>query len=139
MALPSYWQQAWDEAEPRLREWAELWRNATVDTRVLRVGQLDAELLDEDLVQTLNEPLTKALNLLNVSFLATRSSECFSEDTCIAVILEIQVGARTHPAHSLDFVQVLSVGPRSNVRREASRSPLLCTQQKGVEASSYVL
>lgn len=66
MTLPSYWQQAWDEAEPRLQEWAGLWRNTTVDNRVLRVGQLDAELLDEDLVQTLNEPLSKALNLLNV-------------------------------------------------------------------------
>ncbi|KLO11238.1 hypothetical protein SCHPADRAFT_999056 [Schizopora paradoxa] len=67
MTLPSFWQQAWDEAEPRLREWGELWRNATVDPRVLRVGQLDAELLDEDLVQVLNEPLSKALSMLNSS------------------------------------------------------------------------
>ena len=65
MTLPSYWQQAWDAAEPRLRTWREQTRPWTMP-RVLRVGQLDAELLDEDLVQLLNEPLAKALNLINV-------------------------------------------------------------------------
>ena len=34
--------------------------------RVTRVGKLDAELLDQELVQVLQEPLNKALNLINV-------------------------------------------------------------------------
>lgn len=34
--------------------------------RITRVGKLDAELLDQELVQVLQEPLHKALNLINV-------------------------------------------------------------------------
>lgn len=62
----SHWQQAWDEAEPRIREWTNSWNIPTIGGRVLRVGQLDAELLDEELAQTLQEPLMKALGTLNV-------------------------------------------------------------------------
>lgn len=32
----------------------------------MRVGKLDAELLDQELVQVLQEPLMKALNLISV-------------------------------------------------------------------------
>ena len=35
--------------------------------RITRVGKLDAELLDQELVQMLQEPLHKALSLINVS------------------------------------------------------------------------
>ena len=35
-------------------------------SRITRVGQLDAELLDQELVHLLYEPLQKALNLVNV-------------------------------------------------------------------------
>ncbi|PSS37361.1 hypothetical protein PHLCEN_2v838 [Hermanssonia centrifuga] len=34
----------------------------------MRVGKLDAELLDQELGQVLQEPLTKAFNLVNPSF-----------------------------------------------------------------------
>ena len=64
----SQWQKAWDEAEPRLRQWTNDWNLKTVTGRVLRVGQLDAELLDEELTQTLQEPLMKALATLNVRY-----------------------------------------------------------------------
>lgn len=35
--------------------------------RILRVGKIDAELLDEELLQILLSPMTKALGLFNVS------------------------------------------------------------------------
>jgi len=35
-------------------------------SRILRVGQLDAELLDLELVNLLRDPLSKALGLVNV-------------------------------------------------------------------------
>lgn len=34
--------------------------------RITRVGKLDAELLDQELVQVLQDPLAKALSLANV-------------------------------------------------------------------------
>ena len=40
--------------------------SSTSNLRIMRVGQLDAELLDQELVQLLCEPLKKALNLVNV-------------------------------------------------------------------------
>ena len=65
MSVPSYWQRAWDEAEPRLLQWkSAAWSPQTL--RTLRVGQLDAELLDEELVQLLYQPLMKALSAFNV-------------------------------------------------------------------------
>ena len=66
MAYPSQWHQAWTEAQPKIASLA-----GSVQTMAqgctLRVGQLDAELLDEELVQTLQEPLMKAFSLVDVS------------------------------------------------------------------------
>ena len=64
--MSSRWQQAWNEAEQRLRVWQQSWTPPHVRERPLRVGQLDAELLDEELVQLLQEPILKALSNLNV-------------------------------------------------------------------------
>ncbi|KAH8118387.1 Pex12 amino terminal region-domain-containing protein [Phellopilus nigrolimitatus] len=64
----SLWQRAWEEAEPRLRAWEDSQSSPTPHPRVLRVGQLDAELLDEELVQTLQEPLAKAFSVINTAF-----------------------------------------------------------------------
>ena len=63
--LAARWQQAWNEAEPRIQDWACTWSSSGVEPRVLRVNQLDAELLDEELLQVLQEPLAKALGLIN--------------------------------------------------------------------------
>ena len=61
------WQRIWNEARPTLEE---IRYNAAPNEppapRTTRVGKLDAELLDQELVQVLQEPLTKALNLISV-------------------------------------------------------------------------
>ncbi|KIJ70092.1 hypothetical protein HYDPIDRAFT_51693, partial [Hydnomerulius pinastri MD-312] len=62
------WQQAWDAAQPALSSI----RNSLGTTpspipRTVRVGQLDSELLDQELVHLLYEPLQKALSVANVS------------------------------------------------------------------------
>ncbi|CCM04786.1 uncharacterized protein FIBRA_06979 [Fibroporia radiculosa] len=65
------WQQAWDNAQPRLSLIKETLISSTIPTpRVTRVGQLDAELLDQELVQLLKEPLVKAISLLNSAWKA---------------------------------------------------------------------
>ena len=64
--MSTRWQQAWEDAKPRLNAWSDLSSSSDIRPRVLRVGQLDAELLDEELVQTLQEPLSKAFASVNV-------------------------------------------------------------------------
>src|SRR6266702_7975558 len=61
------WQQLWDRAQPILGN-AEQSLASTVSPtpRILRVGQLDSELLDVELVNILRDPLSKALGLVNV-------------------------------------------------------------------------
>ena len=66
MAGSSHWQQAWDEARPVLRKWRDTVRNE-IRGYVPRVGQLDAELLDEEITLTLQEPIKKAFTLVDVS------------------------------------------------------------------------
>lgn len=60
------WQQLWDRAQPMLGN-AEQSLAGTVSPtpRILRVGQLDAELLDVELVNLLRDPLSKAVGLVN--------------------------------------------------------------------------
>ena len=68
MTQPTSWQQLWDEAQPTLTN-AERSLASTpspVASRILRVGQLDTELLDAELVNLLRDPLSKALGLINV-------------------------------------------------------------------------
>jgi hypothetical protein len=64
------WQRLWDEAQPRLGAIQQSLTEQTLpSSRITRVGKLDAELLDQELVTVLEEPMVKALNLVNVSFL----------------------------------------------------------------------
>jgi len=58
---------AWKAAQARLVAIAESIKSSpSPSTRILRVGQLDSELLDYQLVQLLREPISKALSLVNV-------------------------------------------------------------------------
>ena len=68
MALPAFWQQAWDLAEPRLTTIRTALEGTArgPEARNLRVGQLDSELLDQELLQLLREPIYKSLDILNV-------------------------------------------------------------------------
>lgn len=70
--MSNRWQQAWEQAEQRLRVWQQSWVPPHVRESPMRVGQLDAELLDEELVQLLQEPILKALGTLSVSRCRTR-------------------------------------------------------------------
>lgn len=61
------WQQAWDDAQPALEDIrTRLASNTFVAPRKVRVGQLDAELLDLELVTLLKEPIKKSISLLKV-------------------------------------------------------------------------
>ncbi|KAI0053013.1 hypothetical protein FA95DRAFT_1601369 [Auriscalpium vulgare] len=72
MSPMSSLQQAWDLAQPRLNSVKDsLFSIASPTTRIIRVGQLDAELLDQELVNILRDPLSKALGLIH-STLKTR-------------------------------------------------------------------
>ncbi|EKM59328.1 uncharacterized protein PHACADRAFT_136918 [Phanerochaete carnosa HHB-10118-sp] len=63
------WQRIWDDSQARLSSIHEsLTHEATPTPRITRVGKLDAELLDQELVQVLQDPLAKALALVNSSF-----------------------------------------------------------------------
>ncbi|KAG6911226.1 hypothetical protein DXG01_003093 [Tephrocybe rancida] len=71
MSNSSPWDDAWNAAQPRLAAIRDALNTTTSpDPRVIRVGQLDSELLDQELVQVLQEPLNKALSLINASFKA---------------------------------------------------------------------
>lgn len=81
---PPTWQQAWEAAQPRI----ETIRNSLprfpyVSLQNLRVGQLDAELLDQELLQILSEPISKALGLIQVHLLLFRYpiSDCNTQSS----------------------------------------------------------
>ncbi|KAJ8698309.1 peroxisome assembly protein (Peroxin-2) [Pleurotus ostreatus] len=62
------WEDAWDRAQPRLAEiWGSLRHLSSPCPRPMRVGQLDSELLDQELVHVLQEPLQSALATMNPS------------------------------------------------------------------------
>ena len=69
MSMHPALEEAWNRAQPKLESFKDVLRGLKpVTPRVMRVGQLDAEILDKDLAVLLQEPLTKALSLVNVRF-----------------------------------------------------------------------
>ncbi|GJJ07306.1 hypothetical protein Clacol_001507 [Clathrus columnatus] len=69
MNPPFSLQQAWKDAEPSLaRLKQQLQEFPNMLGRTLRVGQIDAELLDQELLQILSGPVSKALGLINSSY-----------------------------------------------------------------------
>ncbi len=67
MSPHSAWEDAWNAAQPRLTAIRDTLRsNGERDGPITRVGQLDAELLDQELIIVLQEPLNKALVLIDV-------------------------------------------------------------------------
>ena len=64
----------WNSAQPELSEIrALLAKGKRENPRIIRVGQLDSELLDQELAQLLKEPINKALSLISVCFVAQLS------------------------------------------------------------------
>lgn len=67
MSIPATWQQAWNDAQPRIQAIHDsMGHMPPSDTQSARVGLLDAEILDQELLQLLKEPITKALALVSV-------------------------------------------------------------------------
>lgn len=68
--MSNIWQHAWDAAQPRLHSIQNVLASPIFpvpNPRIIRVGQLDAELLDAELVHILTEPVSKALAIVNAS------------------------------------------------------------------------
>ncbi|KAF8709392.1 Pex2 / Pex12 amino terminal region, partial [Rhizoctonia solani] len=61
--IPDFWRTAWDAAQPRLDALRQSPTRSPLP-RPLRVGQLDSEQLDSELLIILKEPLTKGLDIL---------------------------------------------------------------------------
>ncbi|KAL4076105.1 Pex12 amino terminal region-domain-containing protein [Scleroderma yunnanense] len=62
------WQEAWDAAQPKISLIRGLYNTSDSPTpRPLRVNQLDSELLDQQLIHLLCEPLQRALGVVNTS------------------------------------------------------------------------
>ncbi|KAA1466320.1 hypothetical protein DENSPDRAFT_831129 [Dentipellis sp. KUC8613] len=73
-SMQTSWQQAWDEAQPRLQAFQH-YIPSVPRAKIIRVGQLDAELLDEELVHILQEPFGKALNYIHSTLRARLEPE----------------------------------------------------------------
>ncbi|KAG6903498.1 hypothetical protein C0995_005521 [Termitomyces sp. Mi166 len=68
MPSSSHWEESWNAVQRRLSAIRDTFDATTSpNPRVIRVGKLDAELLDQELVQVLQEPIHKALSLINAS------------------------------------------------------------------------
>lgn len=71
------WDAAWNRAQPQLRQaQINLAQSHAVPPRIIRVGQLDSELLDQELSNLLQEPVAKALAIANVRLHCLRSQAC---------------------------------------------------------------
>jgi peroxin-2 len=72
--MTSSLEAVWDSAQPKLVEiQASLSELKLENPRIIRVGQLDSELLDQELAQLLKEPIDKALSLISVCSVAQLS------------------------------------------------------------------
>lgn len=124
LALNQSWQNAWSDAQDRIsRIRADVAATPSPHPRITRVGKVDAELLDAELVQLLKEPLTKALSLVNVriSLSLSRCDDAVPTRHLPTVGLEGAVRARARAAHPARAVQVLRLGPRVELWREVAR------------------
>ena len=108
------WQEAWDLAQPRLQAIRQsLPTFPHPSPRVLRVGQLDAELLDQELLQILTDPLTKAIGLIQVCIRLLRC-EIVSQ-SILLVFVSIAIRPRINAPSSYHSLQVFCVGHWRNL------------------------
>jgi hypothetical protein len=78
LSMAPFWEQAWKDAQPVLSFiWASLPSFPALSPRILHVGQLDAELLNQELLGVLKEPVKKAIGRIKVCSysISTRSYE----------------------------------------------------------------
>ncbi|KAI0320678.1 Pex12 amino terminal region-domain-containing protein [Amylostereum chailletii] len=68
MTQHQHWHYVWEQAQPRIQSARDAYASlAPPQARIIRVGQLDAELLDQELVHLLQNPFAKALGLIRSS------------------------------------------------------------------------
>lgn len=61
------WNRIWEQSQPALHSiHSSLNQQPSPTPRVTRIGKLDAELLDQELVQVLQDPLNKTISLISV-------------------------------------------------------------------------
>ena len=114
------WEEIWERSQSSLEAIRNSVSTLTFPTpRVLRVSQLDAESLDSELVQLLQEPITKALSVVNVRF----SFILQKLDIKIGGLVRVEVAIRPRACsdHSADVVQAVCVGHRGNIWCETPR------------------
>lgn len=76
-SMTESWEEIWETSQSTLEAIRNSVSTLTSPTpRVLRVSQLDAESLDSELVQLLQEPITKALSVVNVRLRSLPSENC---------------------------------------------------------------
>lgn len=72
--MTSVLEAAWNNAQPKLVAiQASLAQGKLENLGINRVGQLDSELLDQELAQLLQEPINKALSQISVCFVSQLS------------------------------------------------------------------
>lgn len=66
-SLPAVLEESWNASQHTLSSIHESLSSSHPERpRIIRVGQLDSELLDQELSQLLQEPILKALSLISV-------------------------------------------------------------------------
>lgn len=119
---PSSWLQVWEEARPQLISIQDqLSTSRTPAERIIRVGQLDAELLDQELVQLLQEPVGKALNLMNV---CSPCPENLRDTYGMTDFVQRSIPRRAYSPHPTYFVQVLCMGQWCKLWRKITGSQI---------------
>lgn len=73
-SLPAVLEDSWNAAQPTLSSIRDSLSSSRPERpRIIRVGQLDSELLDQELSQLLQEPILKALSLISVGISSAAS------------------------------------------------------------------
>ncbi|KAG9040257.1 peroxisome assembly protein (Peroxin-2) [Tulasnella sp. JGI-2019a] len=98
------WNHAWEQAIPALDKIrARLSEDIPILPRVVRVGQLDAELLDQELVTLLKQPVLTALTLLKSSWAANFELEIALVIQAILYKYSVWEGGATYGAKLQDL------------------------------------
>ncbi|KAF9451647.1 hypothetical protein P691DRAFT_723670 [Macrolepiota fuliginosa MF-IS2] len=109
-------EQTWEAAKPRLTAiQSSLGLSRPPEHRVVRVGQLDAELLDQELAQVLQEPITKALSLISNSAKARLEPELSLLIQLLLYKLSVWDNGGSYGAKLQDLRYVVSPSPNHSL------------------------
>lgn len=138
MSIPAPWQQAWDGAQPRLEAIrSSLARLPSLPAQPARVGQVDAELLDQELLHLLKEPIAKALGIISVR-LTRLTARCRSLMTVDWLGVLNRAGGYTYS--SIIIIQILSLGLWSHIWSQTPKLTVFYIEadKPGNRSDSYV-